>query len=198
MEPNTLLDALLDEAGMSRVGLAARVNHAGAARGKSMRYDHSSVIRWLKGQRPRGTVPDVIATVLSHRLGRTVSLDDIGMGTAAPAASSPLDGFVGRAIALWRGDEQQRDDLQNATVITGLPAVGPVWEWENPPDDMDVSSRGTIQVGLQDVDALRAARPLRADVPEDGWCRDTRSRPKLPGHRGRTPVAGQLLGCDRP
>ncbi|MFZ3569972.1 transcriptional regulator [Streptomyces sp. BH097] len=159
MEPNTLLDALIDEAGMSRKGLAARVNQAGSAQGKQMRYDHSSVIRWLKGQRPRGPVADLIADVLGDKLGRRLTLDDIGMGTAAAQpAGTPLDGFIGKATALWRGDHQQREDLQQAPIITGLPAVGPVWEWENPPDDTDVSSRGTVRVGLPDVEQLRTAR----------------------------------------
>ncbi len=158
MEPNTLLDALLHESGMSRVGLATRVNETGAARGKRMRYDHSSVIRWLRGERPRGIVPDVIAEVLGRRLGRTLTLDDIGMGVASTAPSTPLAGFVGKATALWRGDHQQREDLLQVPVITGLPAVGPVWEWENPPEDVDVSSRGALRVGLPDVQQLRTAR----------------------------------------
>lgn len=158
MEPNTLLDALLDEAGMSRLGLAARVNNAGAQRGKKMRYDHSSVIRWLKGQRPRGIVPDLIADVLSARVGRTLSIEDIGMGSAPATASPPLGGFLQRSTALWRGDHQQREDLQQAPVITGLPAVGPVWEWENPPEDLDVSRRGLVRVRTSDVSTLRAAR----------------------------------------
>ncbi|MFH9073464.1 hypothetical protein [Streptomyces alboflavus] len=157
-EPNTLLDALLHESGMSRAGLATRVNRAGALRGKRMRYDHSSVIRWLKGQKPRGDVAELISEVLGARLGRRLTLDDIGMGSSAPPASVPLTGFIGRATALWRGDHQQREDLRQSPVITGLPAVGPVWEWENPPDDRDVSSRGTIRVGLPDVEQLRTAR----------------------------------------
>ncbi|GAA3356878.1 hypothetical protein GCM10017744_025320 [Streptomyces antimycoticus] len=33
MEPNTLLDSVLDEAGVSHAGLAAHVNEAGRARG---------------------------------------------------------------------------------------------------------------------------------------------------------------------
>ncbi|MFD4769874.1 transcriptional regulator [Streptomyces niveus] len=159
MEPNTLLDALLHEAGMSRVGLAARVNKAADARGKSAAYDHSSAIRWLRGQRPRGIVPELICSILADRLGRPLSLDNIGIGTAAaPSASTPLTGFIDRSTALWRGDAQQRPDVQQAPVITGLPAVGPVWEWENPPDDADVSRPGTVRVGLLEVDALRTAR----------------------------------------
>ncbi|MFD7457838.1 MULTISPECIES: transcriptional regulator [unclassified Streptomyces] len=160
MEPNTLLDALLDEAGISRKGLASRINQAGAAHDKTMRYDHSSVIRWLRGQRPRGVVPDLICDVLSARLGRPLTVEDIGMGrgdTPAPA-STPLAGFIERSAALWRSDQQQRRDVQQAPVITGLPAVGPVWEWENPPDDTDVSRPGTPRVVMCDVESLRQAR----------------------------------------
>lgn len=160
MEPNTLLDALLDEAGMSRVGLAARVNEAALARGKAARYDHSSVIRWLKGQRPRGIVPDLICEILGDRLRRPLTIEDIGMGkTNTPQpATTPLAGFIERSTALWRGDLQERADLHTAPLITGLPAVGPVWEWENPPDDTDVSRCGIPQVGMADVELLRNAR----------------------------------------
>ncbi|WP_433549507.1 transcriptional regulator [Streptomyces sp. CA-294286] len=159
MEPNTLLDALLDEAGISRVGLAAHINLAARARGKSTSYDHSSVIRWLKGQRPRDIIPDLICDILAVRVERTLTHEDIGMGaepTTQPATA--LGGFIDRSTALWRGDEQQRRDLREAPVITGLPAVGPVWEWENPPEDSDVSRRGTLRVGLTEVSVLRAAR----------------------------------------
>ncbi|MFF5158752.1 hypothetical protein ACFY3N_21470 [Streptomyces sp. NPDC000348] len=42
MQPNTLLDAILDEAGISHAGLAARVNQAGRARGLPLRYEHTA------------------------------------------------------------------------------------------------------------------------------------------------------------
>ncbi|MFB7504110.1 transcriptional regulator, partial [Streptomyces broussonetiae] len=80
MQPNTLLDAILDEAGISHAGLAAHVNQAGRRRGLVLRYEHTAVARWLKGQRPRGQVPDLICEVLAGRLQRPVTLDDIGLG----------------------------------------------------------------------------------------------------------------------
>lgn len=159
MEPNTLLDALLDEAGMSRKGLALRVNQAGRGRGKTLRYDHTAVIRWLSGARPRGIVPDLICQILAERLGRPISLADIGMGpTGANVPAAPLAGFLERSTALWRGDRQNRQDVEQTPLITGLAAVGPVWEWENPPDDLDVSRPGSVRVGQADIDQLRVAR----------------------------------------
>ncbi|MER0444654.1 transcriptional regulator [Streptomyces sp. Edi4] len=161
MQPNTLLDALVDEAGISHAGLAARVNQAGRARGVALRYEHTAVARWLKGQRPRGQVPDLICEVLAGRLRRRVTLDDIGLGVPgepAPAHGSPLAGFVERATALWRSDEQQRTHILDAPAVTGTPAVMPVWEWENPPEDTDVSRDGQTAVGECDIEMLRSAR----------------------------------------
>jgi tetratricopeptide (TPR) repeat protein len=159
MEPNTLLDALLEEAGISHAGLAARINQAAAAHGKPSRYDHTAVGRWLKGQRPRGRVPDLICDILAARLQRPLSLDDIGMGKPDTSVQpTALAGFVERATALWRSDQQQRPDVQAAPAVVGTAAVMPVWEWENPPDDLDVSRPGTPKVGATEVDMLRAAR----------------------------------------
>lgn len=161
MQPNTLLDAILDEAGISHAGLAAHVNQAGRTRGLSLRYEHTAVARWLKGQRPRGQVPDLICEVLSARLRRPVTLDDVGLGVpggpAAPQHGS-LSGFVERATALWRSDQQRRPHLRDAPAVTGTPAVMPVWEWENPPEDVDVSRGGRHRVTPADLDLLRAAR----------------------------------------
>ncbi|WP_435058339.1 transcriptional regulator [Streptomyces sp. bgisy060] len=161
MQPNTLLDALLDEAGVSNAGLAAHVNVAGRDRGLALRYEHTAVARWLKGQRPRGQVPDLICEVLATRLHRQVTLDDIGLGVPdgpLPAAGSPLSGFVERAAALWRSDEQQRPHIVTAPAVTGTPAVMPVWEWENPPEDADVSRAGRTTVSAADITVLTAAR----------------------------------------
>lgn len=161
MEPNTLLEAVIDEAGVSRAGLAAHVNQAGRARGLCLRYEHTAVARWLKGQRPRGQVPDLICEVLGNRLRRALSLDDIGMaalGGHPPVPSSSLTGFVERATALWRSDEQQRPHIVAAPAVTGTTAVMPVWEWENPPEDTDVSRTGPQRVGPADITTLRAAR----------------------------------------
>lgn len=160
-EPNVLLAALIEEAGVSRAGLAAHINRAGRPRGLCLRYEHTAVARWLKGQRPRGQVPDLICEVLGKRLSRPVSLDDIGMaapGTGSPVPGSPLTGFVERATALWRCDEAQRAQALDPAAVTGTTAVMPVWEWENPPEDTDVSREGPTRVSTADIETLRAAR----------------------------------------
>ena len=70
-EPNRQLQMLIEEAGFSHKGFARRVNDLGRAKGiQGLSYDHSSVIRWLKGEHPRGPVPSLITEVLSMSLGR--------------------------------------------------------------------------------------------------------------------------------
>ncbi|MCJ0870453.1 transcriptional regulator [Streptomyces sp. AP-93] len=164
MQPNALLDALLAEAGMSHAGLAAYVNQAGRSRGLALRYEHTAVARWLKGQRPRGQVPDLICEVIGGRLRRPLTLDDAGFGLPGQPADPhgrggtvPLSGFVDRAAALWRCDGNGRQPL-DAGALTGTPAVMPVWEWENPPEDADVSREGPTRVGPEHVEILKAAR----------------------------------------
>ncbi|WP_422771701.1 hypothetical protein ACN28C_00775 [Plantactinospora sp. WMMC1484] len=157
MEPNILLNALIHEAGMSRAGLATRINRLGHNSGKPTRYDHTSVGRWMKGQRPRGYVPEIICELLSERLSRRITLEDIGMGRPDSTHGAPLSGFIARATALWRSDQEGRD-LTDTPLIAGLNAVAPVWEWENPPDDTDVSRPSGPRVGAGDVTMLRTAR----------------------------------------
>lgn len=137
------------------------MNQVGKARGLALRYEHTAVARWLKGQRPRGQVPDLICEVLAARLQRHVTLDDIGLGVSCEPATAhvtTLSGFVERATALWRSDEQQRRHILDAPAVTGTPAVMPVWEWENPPEDNDVSRGGRHPVSVADLEMMRSAR----------------------------------------
>lgn len=53
---------------------------------------------------------------------------------------------------------RQLDDGQADAVTTGMSAVAPVWQWENPPDDLDVSHRGPAHVDDDDLGVLRVAR----------------------------------------
>jgi hypothetical protein len=96
-EPNILLDALIDEAGMSHDGFALRVNQAGSRHGLVLLYDHASVRRWIRDATiPRGRVPELICEVLSARLGRTVTLPDAGLAQGRPRGRRGAAGEGGR------------------------------------------------------------------------------------------------------
>lgn len=160
-EPNFLLDALIDEAGMSHDGLAARVNRRGAHLGLTLLYDHASVRRWIRDRTvPRGRVPELICEVLSEGVGRSVSLADIGMGRASGHSpeDTSLPQTMDHAAAMWRSDFKQVAALWSAEPIRGPAAVAPVFEWENPPDDLDVARSGGPELDAAELRYFRIVR----------------------------------------
>lgn len=153
-EPNLLLDALIERAGLSHAGLAARLNAAGGTS-----YDHASVARWIRDHAiPRSPVPELICRIIGERLCLRLSPADIGMDRRAVPSGVPLHRAVDRAAALWRGDATRSGHGVAAKLLTGPAAVEPVWEWENPPEDRDVSRVGDRAISMADVQRLRAAR----------------------------------------
>src|SRR5215472_7434612 len=142
-EPNILLDALIEEANFSHAGFASRVNERGRQRGIDTHYGHASVARWVRDHAvPRGEVPEIICEVISSRLGRVITLAAAGLdrlGTDRLAYAS-LAQVVDRAAALWRSDLKHSRSGVDKLVLGGADAIAPVFEWENPPDDQDVSS----------------------------------------------------------
>jgi tetratricopeptide (TPR) repeat protein len=110
-EPNERLGTLLVLAGISNAGLARRVNDLGAQRGLTFRYDKTSVARWVgKGMVPQGAVPQLIATAIGGKLGRSVPLEEIGLAGSDPAPeiglAFPRDvpEAVRHVTELWRLD----------------------------------------------------------------------------------------------
>jgi len=106
--PNEKLGTLLSLAGISNAGLARRVNDLGAQRGLTYRYDKTSVARWVtKGMVPQGAVPHLIATAIGGKLGRSVPLEEIGLGGSDPmpeiglAFPREVQEAVHHATELW-------------------------------------------------------------------------------------------------
>ncbi|MGA5193966.1 MFS transporter [Streptomyces exfoliatus] len=84
--PNEKLGTVLALAGISNAGLARRVNDLGTQRGLTLRYDKTSVARWVsKGMVPQGAAPHLIAAAIGQKLGRPVPLHEIGLADADPA-----------------------------------------------------------------------------------------------------------------
>ena len=79
-QPNLQLATLIAEAGFSSKGLARRVVDLGHMRGyRDLKYNHSSVERWLRGEQPRQPTPELLAEVFGAALGRPVSPTTLGM-----------------------------------------------------------------------------------------------------------------------
>ncbi|MEU6703306.1 transcriptional regulator [Streptomyces wuyuanensis] len=161
-QPNERLQALIQEAGCSNAGLARRVNMVGAERGLDLRYDKTSVARWLRGQQPRGRAPGIIAEALGRKLGRTVTIDEIGMANGKNLASGvglqfapTVPGAIEQVCELWRSDVGRRDFLTGSTVAASA-LVEPSRDWLITGADAQVARQAGARVGLPDVEAVRA------------------------------------------
>ncbi|MFF7752401.1 MFS transporter [Streptomyces sp. NPDC007971] len=176
--PNDKLGTVLALAGISNAGLARRVNDLGAQRGLTLRYDKTSVARWVsKGMVPQGAAPHLIAAAIGQKLGRPVPLHEIGLADADPAPevglAFPRD--VGQAVK--SATELYRLDLAGRRAgsggiwqsLAGSFAVSayatPASRWLITPADSSVAreansaegSGAPIKVGHSDVQKLREA-----------------------------------------
>ncbi len=95
-EPNTRLADLFGMAGWSKGELARLVNRQAAAMGHpQLATDTSRVRRWIDmGEAPRDPVPKVLAALFTERLGRVVTIEDLGFRKSGQAASrQSVDGL---------------------------------------------------------------------------------------------------------
>ncbi|MCS0636294.1 regulator [Streptomyces sp. LP05-1] len=131
--PNRKLAALIAEAGFSHAGLARRVDQLGLEHGLDLRYDKTSVTRWLRGQQPRGTTPALIAEVFTRRLGRRLTAQDLGLDACAPVyaglefAATPEEA-VDIVSGLWRKDSGSHAELRKIA-FTPAGLVVPSRDW---------------------------------------------------------------------
>ncbi|MGG7609010.1 regulator, partial [Streptomyces sp. ZG43] len=131
--PNRQLAALIAEAGFSHAGLARRVDQLGLEHGLDLRYDKTSVTRWLRGQQPRGTTPALIAEVFTRRLGRRLTAQDLGLDACAPVyaglefAATPEEA-VDIVSGLWRKDSGSHTELRKIA-FTPAGLVVPSRDW---------------------------------------------------------------------
>ncbi|MGN9839189.1 hypothetical protein ACTMTI_13810 [Nonomuraea sp. H19] len=159
--PNQLLQQLIAEAGFSHKGLARCLNALGAARGTpGLKYDHSSVLRWIGGQRPRDPVPCLLTEIFALRLGRPVTPEELGM----PAIITPLhlgqefthtwQEGIATVTALWRADVERRRFLIDSTFALGAGSVGAI-RWLTSPNEGRPSGSGARRVGRAEIGAIQ-------------------------------------------
>ncbi|MFD7440893.1 regulator [Streptomyces sp. NPDC059909] len=177
--PNRQLAALIAEAGFSNAGLARRVDQLGLEHGLDLRYDKTSVTRWLRGQQPRGTTPALIAEVFTRRLGRRLSAQDLGLDACAPVyaglefAATPEEA-VDIVSGLWRKDSGSHAELRKIA-FTPAGLVVPSRDW--------LIGRADERVGRTDP---ATAQPGAVRVPAQG-------RPSVPRQRGTDRDPGQKV-----
>lgn len=160
--PNSALALLLDGHGMSHKGLAYRVNQLAEQAGHPTAYKHTSVARWLAGATPKDPVPMYIAAALSERVGRLVTVEEIGMGGSADDAPRGWDFPRDRVEAIegarthWSG----QDDARPTGAFAAAGYVLPVTRWLGVPADATSWAEESAcdrRVGAEDLKELRDA-----------------------------------------
>ncbi|MER6400214.1 hypothetical protein ABT263_29865 [Kitasatospora sp. NPDC001603] len=141
--PNTRLADLFVLAGWSKGELARLVNRRGAAMGEQqLSTDTSRVRRWIEhGEIPRDPVPRVLASVFTERLGRVVTIEDLGLERHRPTRT----GAAQSAAHPWEPD-------RTAAVLTEFTGM-----------DLMLNRRGLVGAG-----AALTAGAVIADTLK-GW-----------------------------
>jgi hypothetical protein len=160
-EPNERLLDLIHEAGFSHKGLARRINDLGKARGiAGLSYDHSSVIRWLKGEHPRHPAPKLAAEVFSLTLARPITEADLGFPNTHDFPelglrfTPSLPDTIETVTTLWRSDVERRQFIVNATFAAGVYASSAI-RWLTTPTPASALTKPSRQVGKADIEAIR-------------------------------------------
>ncbi|WP_335984126.1 MULTISPECIES: regulator [Streptomycetaceae] len=189
---NTKLAEIIAEAGFSHAGLARRVNQLGVEHGLDLRYDKTSITRWLRGQQPRGTTPALIAEVFTQRLGRRLAAPDLGLDACAPVyagleyAATPEEA-VDIVSGLWRKDTGNQAELRKIA-FTPAGLVVPSRDWLIGRADERVG-QGAPPGGLAAPSGAPPPAEPGGGAPAPGaW----------PGRGARVPVQGRGPGDGEP
>jgi hypothetical protein len=161
--PNERLAAVMREAGLSHKALARSVRELSARHGRPINCDHTAVSRWLAGTRPRDATGLLIADALGARLGRTVTVADIGLSAGSPVDANLGIGYadhVDEAAAalgqLWQADYDESAIVASASTVASAWADASLsWLVRSGPDSMSVRSAGVL-VGASDVERVQA------------------------------------------
>ncbi|MGW0932230.1 regulator [Streptomyces sp. NPDC002644] len=189
--PNRQLAALIAEAGFSNAGLARRVDQLGLEHGLDLRYDKTSVTRWLRGQQPRGTTPALIAEVFTRRLGRRLTAQDLGLDACAPVyaglefAATPEEA-VDIVGGLWRKDSGSHAELRKiAFTPAGLVVPSRDWLIGRPDDRVGRGEppAGAVRVPAQARPGREAGGTLAAVPRQRGGRGGERVAERSPGQR---------------
>jgi hypothetical protein len=127
---NARLAAVISETGLSREQIARAFVRVALENGATdlAGVGRSHVTHWVRGSRPSGSAPAILCEALSRRLGRTVTLDEIGL--------TAVHSSIERAT-VWETDT--------------LSALADLGRHER---DMDLSRRETLGAALYQVAAL--------------------------------------------
>ncbi|MFD7537539.1 Tat pathway signal protein [Streptomyces sp. NPDC059819] len=189
---NEALAALLREAGWQQGQAATAFVRVAAECGAKelLSVSRNHVAQWVRGVRPSGQAPSILCETLSRRLGRRLTLTDLGLETPLPAPARPGPGADWSVDSLTVLAELGSDDLDMhrrkllataAYSAAGLTLPTAAWWTAAPPTAAQrpaVSARQATQGDIDDIRHLTVFYSARDQ--------------QRGGASGRTALAGHL------
>lgn len=132
-DSNTRLGNVIDEAGVSAVGLARRMAEVAAEWGLNGYTNHTQIGRWRAGQVPRVRTQLILAEALSRKLGRRVGLNELGFGEDSNPAGTTVeltegvDQSIDYAVELWKADVNRQPFIHSSVTAADVSAAALSW-----------------------------------------------------------------------
>ncbi|MEU3457399.1 hypothetical protein ABZ671_27915 [Micromonospora sp. NPDC006766] len=155
---NAAFEALLRAAGYGSAhgAFARQLNHAGRVHG-NWRYDAASVYWWLRGRRPAEYVQAAMAEAFARKLGRPVTVTELGFTTTDVPANAGYPASARHAIdaaeQLWTMLASQLEPRPNGSYQSGA-ALQAALAWRYDLADEAVSASGRQSVTPADIQSL--------------------------------------------
>ncbi|MEU1733416.1 tetratricopeptide repeat protein [Streptosporangium sp. NPDC020145] len=184
-EPNRRLQEAIAEAEWTYDALASAIRRIAAENGEILRTNKSAVAHWIDGARPSGQTGQYIAEALSRRMGRPVSLTEIGLIAAEDPMAADIDP-VRAATNLGRADVERRHFLAVAT-FTAAGVAMPLSYDHEPVSRLLRARTGTVLVGTEEIDVVRQITSVFSAADE-----------RLGGGHGLTTVTAYLADTAAP
>ncbi|MGW2371729.1 sporulation protein [Kitasatospora sp. NPDC001683] len=159
-EPNHRLARLIEDSGASNAALAYRVNELAARQGVNRAYTHTSIRNWTaRAMVPEAPAPALLALALGERLGRTVSLEEMGMASAPPVTVETglnfhrdPDQALQLAAEYWSTVDRRTFVKASPFALTAY--TTPFTRWLSVPTDPPLARVAGRRVGRADLDEL--------------------------------------------
>jgi hypothetical protein len=164
MNGNDALARLMLEAGFLKDdgSVGRKVFARAVGRHSDRSYTHTYVGRWLDGSVPRdATTRTAIAATLGDRLGRTVTMDELGFVPSSAVAIDlgllyphSLSDGIDTLTQLWRADRDGTQTLTSSPVNVGSWSDVALSWLVNPSQNSGIASTGDRKVGMSDVNRM--------------------------------------------
>ncbi|MGH4014145.1 MAG: hypothetical protein ACRDSL_09500 [Pseudonocardiaceae bacterium] len=180
---NEKLATVIAEARCSHAQVANAFRRVAAENGarEFAAVGRSHVSHWVAGSTPSGWGPVILAEALSRRLGRVITVDEIGLGTHALSSRALLDWDVDTLMALidlgrTDVDLERRHVLVSATYsVAALALPTGSWWTQMAARGSERAVAGSRAVGCGDREAVREMASMFSRIDQRRGCGHART-----------------------